>query len=319
MGLAAVLLAAPSADAPEDASDAAVAGLWGVWTHPLRQLQLLYSLLVLGEDTFTFTAVHTRRVLTLDALAQAPAVVQSQAQHAVDSTWNSLDLIETLMELAGSASGAEDGAEVGKAVTAILERAIKTHAELVLLGLVQLPQSTNAVHPELVSKLLVMFLAGHAQQQLVFWQLWHTSPTLLLDLLLRVYRESPLHLARIVEVAHELQFVDRLLELRPLAFALDVAAYAARRAVGIIWPPPRWMGSAAMSAWTRRNLTLRIGSSHSGPSRVAHWKPCLMCSRTSARRFLSTSSGSVSSTSTLGPSSAGPNAQMLRAASASQP
>ena len=229
MGLAAVLLAAPSADAPADASDAAVAGLWGVWTHPLRQLQLLYSLLVLGEDTFTFTAVHTRRVLTLDALAQAPAVVQSQAQHAVDSTWNSLDLIETLMELAGSASGAEDGAEVGKAVTAILERAIKTHAELVLLGLVQLPQSTNAVHPELVSKLLVMFLAGHAQQQLVFWQLWHTSPTLLLDLLLRVYRESPLHLARIVEVAHELQFVDRLLELRPLAFALDVAAYAARR------------------------------------------------------------------------------------------
>lgn len=229
MALAAVLLAAPPADSLSDASDVAVAGLWGVWTHRLRQLQLLYSLLVLGEDTFTFSAVHTRRILTLDDIAAAPLAVKTQGQHAIETTWNSLDLIETLMELAGSAPSAEDSAEVGKAVTAILERAIKTHAELVLLGLVQLPQSTNAVHPELVSKLLVMFLAGHAQQQLVFWQLWHTQPKRFLELLLRVYSESPLQLARIVEVAHELHFVDHLLELRPLAFALDVAALAARR------------------------------------------------------------------------------------------
>lgn len=227
--LAAVLRAAPTADSLSDAGDVAVAGLWGVWTHRLRQLQLLYSLLVLGEDTFTFSALPTRRILTLESIASAPVAVKTQGQHALDTTWNSLDLIETLMELAGSAPGAEDSAEVGKAVTAILERAIKTHADIVLLGLVQLPLSTNAVHPELVSKLLVMFLAGHAQHQLVFWTLYHTQSKLFFELLLRVYAESPLHLTRIVEVAQELGFVDRLLELRPLAFAMDAAAFAARR------------------------------------------------------------------------------------------
>lgn len=39
-------------------------------------------------------------------------------------------------------------------------------------------------------------------------------------------------------------------------------------------PPPRARGSAAISAFIILYLTFRIGSSHSGPSRVPHWKPC---------------------------------------------
>ncbi len=39
-------------------------------------------------------------------------------------------------------------------------------------------------------------------------------------------------------------------------------------------PPPRARGSGAMVASRILNLTLRMGSSHSGPSRVPHWKPC---------------------------------------------
>ena len=38
-------------------------------------------------------------------------------------------------------------------------------------------------------------------------------------------------------------------------------------------PPPRARGSGAMVASRILNLTLRMGSSHSGPSRVPHWKP----------------------------------------------
>lgn len=229
MGLAAVLLAAPPADTLSDPARVAVAGLWGVWTHRLRQLQLLYALLLPSESAFTFSVLPVRRILSPADVASAPAPVQAQAQPAMESTWNSLDLMETIMELAGSAPGAEDSAEVGKAVTAILERAIKTHAECVLLGLVQLPPSTNAVHPELVTKLLVMFLAGHPSHQLVFWRLWHTQPSLLLDTFQRLYADNALHLTRIVDVAQELGALERLLELRPLALALDAAALAARR------------------------------------------------------------------------------------------
>mmetsp|Transcript_8417 Transcript_8417/g.25292 ORF Transcript_8417/g.25292 Transcript_8417/m.25292 type:complete len:297 (+) Transcript_8417:599-1489(+) len=69
-----------------------------------------------------------------------------------------------------------------------------------------------------------------------------------------------------------------------------------------------------------------MGSSHSGPSRQPHWKPCTMESLAAPSRRLSTSDGSVSSRSTFAqpapdggaPTASGPKAQMLRAASRSQ-
>lgn len=62
-----------------------------------------------------------------------------------------------------------------------------------------------------------------------------------------------------------------------------------------------------------------VRSSQMGPSRVPHWKPCLMCSLTVASSFLSTSPGNVSSTKMFGPLSSGPKAQMDLAARRSQP
>mmetsp|Transcript_43904 Transcript_43904/g.104404 ORF Transcript_43904/g.104404 Transcript_43904/m.104404 type:complete len:277 (+) Transcript_43904:472-1302(+) len=86
----------------------------------------------------------------------------------------------------------------------------------------------------------------------------------------------------------------------------------------MIWPPPRWMGEASTVASRILNLQLRIGSSHSGPSRVPHWKPWTTESLIELRSCLSTSDGRVSSTRTLGPLTSGPKAQTERAASTSQ-
>uniref|UniRef100_A0A6B0UUZ3 Uncharacterized protein n=1 Tax=Ixodes ricinus TaxID=34613 RepID=A0A6B0UUZ3_IXORI len=61
-----------------------------------------------------------------------------------------------------------------------------------------------------------------------------------------------------------------------------------------------------------------MGSSQSGPSRVAHWKPWMMLSFTMLSSPLSTSEGRVSSTKMLGPVASGPKAQMERAARRSQ-
>lgn len=209
---------------------AALSGLWGVWQHRLRQLQLLFSMLLLSESPLQMVSLPVRRIVDVNDYKEAPETVQTQAQAASESVWNMTDLIETLMELAGSAPGAEDSSEVGRAVTAILERAIQQQADCVLLGLAAIPPSTNAVHPELVTKLLAMFLSGHPSGQLVFYSLWHTQPTLLLDAFQRLYSDSALHLTRIVEVAQELNCLDALLsEQRPLVFVLDAAALAARR------------------------------------------------------------------------------------------
>mgnify|MGYP002716395462 FL=1 len=205
--------------------------LWGVWTHRSRQLQILYSLLLSNATHFSMKDVTERQIVVPSDFQDAPGPVQMQAQAASESVWNSLDLIETLMDLASSASGVEDSAEVGRPVTAILERAIQMNAECVLLGLVLLPSTTNVVHTELVTKLLAMFLAGHPAHQLVFRHLWRTQPVLLMDAFKRLYVESPLHMTRIVDVAQELGMVSHLVSQRPLAFALDAAALAARRDV----------------------------------------------------------------------------------------
>ena len=220
--LAEVLRTAPQGEA--------LPGLWGMWPHsPLRQLHLLYSLVVLDNETFSFASLPTRRVLALEDVAGAPAPVEAQAHKAVGSTWNALDLIDTLMQLACGSTASGDSIEVGKVVTSILERGIKTNAECVLLGLVQLPQPTNVVQLELTTKLLIMFLAGRAHYQLVFWCVWQKNPKLLLDSFLHLYNENPLNLTRLVDVAQELGILPRLVEMHPLAFALDVAALASRQ------------------------------------------------------------------------------------------
>lgn len=224
VALAEVLLASPPGE------PAAVAGLWGVWQHRLQQLLLLHGLLQLDVDVFSFAALPTRRVISAEDVAGAPPVVQAAASAVLGSTWNALDLIDTLMQLAGSAttSVTDDSHDVGKAFTLILERGIKTHAECVLLGLVQLTQPPTAVQQQLVSKLLIMFLAGHTSHQFVFWVLWHKTPTLLLEAFGRLYAENPLNLQRLIEVAHEQGFLRDMLADRTTAFALDAAALASR-------------------------------------------------------------------------------------------
>ncbi|WFD33892.1 CCR4-NOT core subunit cdc39 [Malassezia cuniculi] len=222
--LADMLLASPPSE------PAAVAGLWGVWTRRLQQLMLLHALLQLDADVFSFAALPTRRVISAEDVASAPPAVQAAASAVLGSTWNALDLIETLMQLAGSATSSvtDDSHDVGKAFTLILERGIKTHAECVLLGLVQLPQPPSPVQLQLVSKLLIMFLAGHASHQFVFWALWHKTPSLLLEAFGRLYAENPLNLQRLIEVAHEQGFLREMLADRTTDFALDAAALASR-------------------------------------------------------------------------------------------
>lgn len=130
-GLAEVLLAAP-----RDAHSAAVSGLWGVWSHCLRQLQVLDALVSLPLETFTFVALPGRRVVTVDDVASASPTIKTLAAGVQGSSWNSLDLIETVANIADT-----DAPDVRMAATELLEKAVKASAELVLMGLIQLPVS----------------------------------------------------------------------------------------------------------------------------------------------------------------------------------
>ncbi|EST08344.1 CCR4-Not complex, Not1 subunit, domain of unknown function DUF3819 [Kalmanozyma brasiliensis GHG001] len=202
----------------------AVSGLWGPWMHRLRQLQILHGLLALGSDTFTFRAVPGRPTLTAEQLNDAPSSIQTPGQAFFSSAYNSLDLVETLIEISAS-----DDQNVRSAVQEVLEQAIKACPELILLGLVQIPQPWNAIHAELASQLLTMFMSPHNSSLFVFYRIWSTQREYLLNAFRNFYLESQLNLTRIVDVAQSLGIVDDLVDARPFAFALDVAALASRR------------------------------------------------------------------------------------------
>lgn len=211
------LLIAILLNCPREIEPHAVTGFWGVWKNSLYQLKLLDALLSLPADTFNFVSLPGRRIVTVDDVAIASPTIKSLAANVQGHTWNSLDLFEVLVRLADS-----DSLDIRTQVREMLDKALKISAELVHMGLLQVPvryrfvlfmhhsettQSSNwnDIRLEYSRKLLAMFLAGHPNHQLVFMRLWQIEPTYLTDAFRDFYEESPLNITRILDVAQDLK------------------------------------------------------------------------------------------------------------------
>ncbi|KAF9070373.1 Not1-domain-containing protein [Rhodocollybia butyracea] len=219
------LLIAILLNCPRDTDPHAVTGFWSIWTNALYQLRLLDALLSLPGDTFNFVHLPGRRIVTVDDVAVASPTIKSLAANVQGHTWNSLDLFEVLVRMADS-----ETTEIRNVVREMLDKAIKISAELVHMGLLQVPDAPwNEIRLEYSRKLLAMFLAGHPNHQLVFMRIWQIEPTYLTDAFRDFYTENPLNITRILDVAQDLKILEALLEVRPFGFALDVAALASRR------------------------------------------------------------------------------------------
>ncbi|KAJ8507174.1 hypothetical protein ONZ45_g10423 [Pleurotus djamor] len=219
------LLIAVLLSVPRDAEPHAVTGFWEPWSNQLYHLRLLDALLSLPPDTFNFVQLPGRRIVTVDDVSIASPTIKALAANVQGHTWNSLDLFEVLVRMADS-----DSAEVQACVRDMLDKAIKISAEIVHMGLFQVPsQNWNEIRREYCRKLLSMFLAGHPNHQLVFMRMWQIEPTYLTDAFRDFYDENPLNISRILDVAQDLKILEALLEVRPFTFALDVAALASRR------------------------------------------------------------------------------------------
>lgn len=130
------LLIAILLSCPLEAEPHAVAGFWQAWNHPLYQLRLLDALLSLPGDTFNFVSLPGRRIVTVDDVAGASPTIKSLAANVQGHTWNSLDLFEVLVKLADS-----DSNDVRNYVREMLDKAVRISAELVHMGLLQVPVS----------------------------------------------------------------------------------------------------------------------------------------------------------------------------------
>lgn len=130
------LLIAILLNCPRDTEPPAVTGFWSIWSNALYQLRLLDALLSLPGDTFNFVHLPGRRIVTVDDVAIASPTIKSLAANVQGHTWNSLDLFEVLVRMADSES-----TEIRNVVREMLDKAIKISAELVHMGLLQVPVS----------------------------------------------------------------------------------------------------------------------------------------------------------------------------------
>lgn len=186
------------------------------WANPLSQLRLLDALLSLPSDTFNFVTLPGRRVVKVDDVAGASPTIKALAANVQGHTWNSLDLFETMVRL-----GVSESPEVRACVHDMLDKAVKISAELVHMGLLQVPvratiplryrwadndqKPWNELQVEYATKLLNMFLAGHPNHQLVFMRIWQIDPTYMTTAFRDFYAENPLNITRILDVAQDLK------------------------------------------------------------------------------------------------------------------
>lgn len=210
--------------APRNSESQVESALWGTWSHPSRQLHILDGLTSLEQDVFSFAMLPISKVVTTDDTLEASAIVQQAAANVQNSTWNSHSVIETLVRIA-------DWEESGlrQAVNVVLEKAFKSNAELIILGLLQMPQPWSTMHQGLARRLFAIFLDGHANHQLVFYRIWQMAPDFLMNGLRSSYADNAMVVGRILDVAQDLKILDKMLEQRPFFYALDIAALAARR------------------------------------------------------------------------------------------
>ena len=123
---------------PRDVEAPSIHAFWRDWSNMMYQLHLLDALLSLPNDTFNLVSLPGRRIVTVHDVDNAGPTIKSLTANVQGHTSNSLDLIETLCRI-----GDGENPDARQRVREMLDKAVKISAELVHMGLLQVPASRH--------------------------------------------------------------------------------------------------------------------------------------------------------------------------------
>lgn len=183
--------------------------VFGTWNNTVGQVSFLQHAILAPADVFSFAASPRR---------QDPFDLSGKTRGSQNFAWNSLDLIETLLELSES--------QHYTTIRNMFENPIKQCPELLLLGLAQ-TKVQNLMQKELVNSLVPTFLNNHPGSSAILHQLWAMRPDMVAGGMAEFYARDAGNLSRALEVAQDLKALMPILDARPLSFVIDFAALAA--------------------------------------------------------------------------------------------
>jgi CCR4-NOT transcription complex subunit 1 len=192
------------------------------WNNRPAQIQFLTEAVKIAPEIFTMCKSINRLVVTKETFPMNNAT-RFFINGSLQSCWNSLDLIELLIEYSAIVqSPAESCSD-------LIELGLEQAPDLLLLALSMLNASWSDLVKDLAPKLVIAMISGHIHSQIILPKVWEMNPSIVIAGFVLMYRNDNTSLSRILDVSQDLKALTRVLEAKPYAFAIDLAALASRR------------------------------------------------------------------------------------------
>jgi hypothetical protein len=191
------------------------------WLNIPGQLSFIRSALLAPVELLTFAKAGRKIIQGEDVDGVVHGATKHALCHLLPQHWNSLELLELLCSVTES--------EFYNDVRPIFELASKQAPELLCLGLACFDPPWNSTLHTCLIKLITGFLTGQPSSPVVLPRLWRIHPHLMLLCMTELHRLDPACLSRLLDIAQELKILPAVLDARPFAFSIDMAALASRR------------------------------------------------------------------------------------------
>ncbi|KAI0220623.1 CCR4-NOT core subunit cdc39, partial [Massospora cicadina] len=128
---------------------------WDTWDNQVAQVSFLFQAVRSSPTVVDFTKLSSRAVINTEHLPSSDASAAERFGELCGRPWNSLDLFETVLNLAA------DGKQ--ELATTLFNEGLKSDPELFFLGCVSLLPFRNELHEATLSKLYQYFLDSGAR------------------------------------------------------------------------------------------------------------------------------------------------------------